>query len=307
MVGKGDKRRPMNIDRKRFEKNWDAIFNGKPNENMFDHLMIDKLLVKEIDKTIPDKEVALLLSGGVDSISVGFAAERLGKKIHAYSFRLDTEPSYDYSMAKVIAQMRDWKFTGIVINTKMLLNDFYSLVSLGCKKKTQFECTYPFLHIYPEIEEQFVLSGWAADGYYGLSKKAMIHYKGDNFNEFRDDYFKKENRAGYIWHKKVAELNDKTLVVPYLSKSVKEFFYRHNHEQLNKPFQKHHVRNAFHEFNEIGKVENHLNLQIGSGVIRLFGTLLNNKEINFNNRTRMLDVYRDWYEKNKTSTLDKFL
>ena len=65
--------------------------------------------------------------------------------------------------------------------------------------------TYPFLHIYPEIKEQYVLSGWVpSDGYYGLSKKgSMIHYKGDNFNEFRDDYFKKENRVGYICHKKI--------------------------------------------------------------------------------------------------------
>jgi len=30
--------------------------------------------------------------------------------------------------------------------------------------------------VYPEIKEQVVLSGWAADGYYGISKKAMLHY-----------------------------------------------------------------------------------------------------------------------------------
>ena len=71
--------------------------------------------------------------------------------------------------------------------------------------------------------------------------------------------------------------------------------------------QKHHVRNGFYEFNEIGKVENHLNLQIGSGVIKLFETLLKNKEINFKNRTRMLDVYRDWYEMENTSTLEEYV
>ena len=51
----------------------------------------------------------------------------------------------------------------------------------------------------------------------------------------------------------------------------------------------------FMSFNEIEKVENHLNLQIESGIIKLFETLLdNNKEINFKNRTRMLEVYSDW-------------
>ena len=33
----------------------------------------------------------------------------------------------------------------------------------------------------------------------------MIHYINDNFNEFRDDYFKKENRVGYMCHKKVEQ------------------------------------------------------------------------------------------------------
>ena len=52
----------------------------KPAENMFDHLMIDKMINKRSRKTNPDDDVAVLLSGGVDSISVTFAAERLGKK-----------------------------------------------------------------------------------------------------------------------------------------------------------------------------------------------------------------------------------
>ena len=217
MAGKGDKRRPMQINREEFDKNWNEVFQKN---------IIDKILTKEVEETVPEDEVALLLSGGVDSISVGFAAHRLNKKIHAYSFRLHKIPSYDYNKAKDIAQIMGWKFTGITIDTSKLLEDFFELVEMGCRKKTQFECTYPFLHMYPKINEKYVLSGWAADGYYGLSKKAMIHYKGDNFNEFRNDYYKEENRAGYIWHKKVAELNDKILVTPYLSESVKEFFYK---------------------------------------------------------------------------------
>ena len=51
--------------------------------------MIDTLLRDVIKQQIHDNEVAVLLSGGVDSLSVGFAAEDiLGKKVHAYSFHL---------------------------------------------------------------------------------------------------------------------------------------------------------------------------------------------------------------------------
>ena len=305
-MSKGSKRRPMKVNQEIYSDNYDKIFKKKTID-VFDNMMIDKILTKEIEKTVPDKEVAVLLSGGVDSISVAFAAERLGKKIISYSFRLDNHESYDYNKAKDIAQMRNWRFIGVTVPTDRLVEDFHYLVKLGCRKKTQFECTFPFLYIYPQIKENYVLSGWAADGYYGLSKKAMIHYKGDNFNQFRDDYFKKENQAGFMWHNKIAMLNNKKLVTPYLSESVKKFFYKYNHEQLNKPFQKHHVRNGFYEFNEIGKVDKHLNLQIGSGITKLFGTLLKNKDINFKNRNRMLDVYRDWHVSNNTSTLDKFI
>ena len=48
--------------------------------------MIDKLLIEQIEEQTSDKEVAVLLSGGVDSLSVAFAAHRLGKKITAYTF-----------------------------------------------------------------------------------------------------------------------------------------------------------------------------------------------------------------------------
>ena len=63
--------------------------------------MIDKLLTQEINKQVWGNDVAVLLSGGVDSISVAFAAMNARKKITAYSFHLDTEVSYDFLKAKV--------------------------------------------------------------------------------------------------------------------------------------------------------------------------------------------------------------
>jgi len=264
--------------------------------------MIDKLLMNEID--VPDDDCAVLLSGGVDSISVGFAAERLGKKVHAYSFCLDTHPSYDFQKAKEIAEIFNWPFTGIEVPTKNLADDWHRLVQLDCRKKTHFECVYPFLYVYPEIKQKYVLSGWAADGYYGISKKAMINYRQTQelFDKFRDNYFSPEMCAGYNWHKKVSDEYDKVFVTPYLTESVKEFFYSKSWDEVNKPFQKHHVRNAFDEFKRIGKIKNHLNLQIDSGIVNLFESLLPNKEINFKNRSRVMDICGDWHGLNTTKT-----
>ena len=51
-----------------------------------------------------------------------------------------------------------WKFTGIKVPTDNLVEDFHRLVKLDCRKKTHFECVYPFLYVYPEIKETEVLS-----------------------------------------------------------------------------------------------------------------------------------------------------
>ena len=140
------------------------------------NLRIDKILMQNIEETVPDEKVALLLSGGVDSMSVGFSAHRLGKKITAYSFKTDEHDSYDYNKAQEVAEAMGWDFVGTVVPTSNLKEDFYRLLEMGCIKKTHFECVYPFLYLYPTIKEKYVLSGWAADGYYGVSKKAIINF-----------------------------------------------------------------------------------------------------------------------------------
>ena len=246
--------------------------------------MIGRILTETVARLSQDDHVAVLLSGGVDSISVALAAHRLNKKITAYSFKLDNTNNYDSDKAEEIAKIFKWKYKLIEVPTNNLQDDFLQLVSkFRCKKKTHFECVYPFMYVYPEIKEREVLSGWAADGYYGISKKAMMHYakKGQKtrFDEFRNEYFAYNNRAGYNWHKSVADYYDKKFITPYLTEDVRMFFYDKDWEELNKPFQKHHVVNAFPEFKKF-KFKKHINLQLGSGIDKLFESLLNNRTLN---------------------------
>ena len=272
--------------------------------------MIRQIIVDEVKRSLPDRECAVLLSGGVDSISVAFAADILGKKITAYSFYLCGNPTYDYKKAQEICDLMNWDFVGVEVPVDNLIDDFHKLVKLGCKKKTHFECVFPFLYVYPKIQERCVLSGWAADGYYGLSQKAVRHYKHtkEKFDEFRNKYFLPEERAGYNWHIKVAEKYDKDFITPYLCPAVSDFFYALDWYEINKPKQKHHIRNAFADgFSKIGKIKPHINLQAGADIPTLFEGLLVNDEINYKNRTRMMDVYKDWWKNNQISTLEDFL
>ena len=67
-----------------------------------------------------------------------------------------------------------------------------------------------------------------------------------------------------------------------------------SYKELNKPKQKYFIRSDFPELKKFGTIKPHQNLHLNAGVDKLFETLLNNTEINFNERKRMMDVCRDW-------------
>ena len=255
-------------------------------------------LLESYIENIEDTELAVLLSGGVDSLSVAFAADRVGKRISTYSFRLDIHDNYDNEKAQQAANEFGWPHRECVVDTTNLVEDFLVLAKeYRCKKKTHFECVYPFLYVYPHIEERSVLTGWGADGYYGVSKKAHMHYKEpkEKFDEFRDDYFKEEHTAGLIWHNRLAKSWEKIHYTPYMDERVKNFFYEKDWYELNKPKQKHHVRTGYEtELNRIDGAKPHANLQLESGVDKVFENLLLDPQINYKRRTRVMDLCRDW-------------
>tara|TARA_R110000737_G_scaffold176864_2_gene201780 strand:- start:27 stop:812 length:786 start_codon:yes stop_codon:yes gene_type:complete len=258
--------------------------------------MINKIIEEVINNKVNSKNVAILLSGGVDSISVAFACDNLKKKISAHSFKINNIKNYDSEMAEIISKKFNWLFHLHEIDKKNLEKDFHKLKELGCYKKTHFECIYPFLHLFQKIKEKYIITGWAADGYYGISKSAMINFREPKkkFDYFRNKYFMEHNRAGFFLLKKLSKLHNKILVAPYLSEEVKEFFYKKDWHELNKPFQKHHVRKSFNQFEKLPFIKKHINLQIGSGINKLFETLIDNKKINFKKRKRVMDICRDW-------------
>ena len=258
--------------------------------------MIRGLLTDHIKNNVPDSEIAVLLSGGCDSLSCALAAHEVGLVVNAYSFHLDTHETYDYQMAKRASEIMGWNFTEVSVPTNDLENDWFRLQELGCLKKTHYETVYPMLYIYPVIQEKYVITGFGADGYHCLSKKGVMHYKHtkEKLDEFRDDYFLPEKTAGLKWHLTVVNKYDKVMINPYLDKRVKDYFYQFTWDELNKPKQKQHIRNAFPELNTFGNVKPHLNLQLAAGVDTAFETLLNNKKINFRHRKRVMDICRDW-------------
>ena len=110
-----------------------------------------------------------------------------------------------------------------------------------------------------------------------------------------DDYFKEEHTAGLIWHNRLAKSWGKIHYTPYMDEKVKNFFYEKDWYELNKPKQKHHVRTGYQaELNRIGGAKPHANLQLESGVDKVFENLLLDPQINYKRRTRVMDLCRDW-------------
>ncbi len=261
--------------------------------------MIDKILANIIRNEVPTDDVGILLSGGVDSLSLGFAAHRLGKKITAYTFHLEGDKSYDAYKAEEACKVFGWECKTVVVPTTNLKNDFLRLVKYyDCRKKTHFECTFPFLYVFPHIEEPYILSGIGADGYYGVSKKAILHFKEpkNKFDQFRRNYFEPYNVTGFRQIEQLSNEQGIKLIHPYIyHNDVKDFFFQYDWFELNQPKQKQIVRDAFcAEFARLSTVKDHINLQLGSNIDHLFEKLLDDKMLNNRKRKRVMDLASDY-------------
>lgn len=261
--------------------------------------MIDNIIVDIVEKQTKDIDhVAVLLSAGTDSITCALAAHRLGKKITAYSMFIDGNETSDSIGAREVAEHFGWDFVGVDVPASNIAEDFVTLVQkYNCKKKTQVECTWPFLYVYKQIKEKAVLSGVAADGWYGVSKRACIHFKEPKelFDTFRQDYFRAENPAGVLQQRQLAEEIGAKLVAPYLEPEVEEWMMQHDWYFFNKPSQKGPIRDAFPEFKDIKK-RKHENLQLVAKIPDYFEKLLDNPDLNMYNRKRVMDMVRDWQD-----------
>lgn len=260
-------------------------------------MSIDQILMGIIQEQSKNDSVAVLLSAGVDSVSLAIAAHRLGKKITGYSLYINGEPSSDSLGAKDICETFGWDFVGVDVPITNLKQDFITLIDdYKCLKKTQVECTFPFLYVYPQIKEHDILSGVAADGWFGLSKKAMMHYREpkEKFDEFRTDYFNQTNPAGIKQQYMLAEQYGKNFIAPYVDDRVRDYMMQFDWYQINRPGEKRVVRNAFPEFKSIKAKHKHENLQLVAGVPKYFEKLLDDSELNVYNRNRVMDLVRDY-------------
>ena len=133
------------------------------------NLLRDAVVVNSHDRT-----VALMYSAGVDSVTVGLAAEAAGKSVRGYVFHLEGYSSKDLRKAMTIAGHYGWPLTIVTVPSRDAAVFIRLAVEQQCRKKVQFEVSYPMSFLLPAIAEREVLTGFNADDHFGNNRECIF-------------------------------------------------------------------------------------------------------------------------------------
>ena len=239
---------------------------------------VKSILTHELKET--NKDVALLLSRGIDSHSLLFELIEQQKRVVIYSFTLEDRESSDFKGARKTAEHFGIPFVPIYlpVSIEQLQKDvLYLIREKGLRKKTEIECTWAMMYALKTIKEEHIVTGLGADGHFVISKRGCLHYKFtvELMNEFRNNLFSNPNYAQQAILKELGEEAGKTFVSPYLSKEMIEVFKDTSWEELNKPRQKQIILDMYPAYFSQVSIHHHTNFQLGdSGIAEHFSKLM---------------------------------
>lgn len=281
--------------------------------------VLRKLFEQHVKQEVKDDKVAVLLSSGLDGLVSGLAAHDLGKKVHAFTFQMGDNESFDSKHARKVAEKMGWEFTLVKVPTSdsAIVQGWKALhAKYRCIKKRDYECAYPMVYCYKAIKDagyKYVLSGLVADAYFCFARNTHIakisgpHSVLEKFDEYRKAYWapwfkngKKSlgvdgyNPSGMLQHEMLCDSFGLTHVNPWLMKKVHDYFIGRSWQELNQPKQKMPITEAWADHIAVVGHRPHRGYQTEAGVPAYFERLLDNPEINFNGRKRVMDLARDW-------------
>lgn len=259
-----------------------------------------KIINNQLEE-LNNKEVALLFSGGMDSLSLLISCLDVGIKPHLYTFKLNYVESEDVLCARKIKDIFNLNYTEIKIDDSIeqLVDDVYHIIKkFKVKKKTQIQCIQPFLHILPNIKESVVLSGLCADDIYGTSRKMQELGRKDE-----DEFFKKRlekhnniESSSYKFIKEICEDYNKQFIAPYKDNEILvRYILNCGFKKLHSPKQKNIMYEAYKEEIDSYKLyRRNSNLQVNSGIRGWHDTLLNTG-LNSKNYKSVVGIYNTIY------------
>ena len=201
-----------------------------------------QILNTVISEQLSDEPVALLFSGGTDSLTILWTLLDLGIKPTCYTFHLSYFESTDAKVSKKACN--HWGVNQVIVNEDKRdipsqLKDVISIIQ--SPRKTHVEVMYAYYFLMQAVKEKHIFSGIQADSLYGSNKNAAIQC-GKQSAKFFADYRRKlvanPDQEGYKQANLLASHFNKILYTPYSDNRIREFYYQYSWKQLNSPKQK---------------------------------------------------------------------
>ena len=260
------------------------------------------LLRREIKEKVSSDPIALLFSGGTDSLTVLWTLLDLGVDVTCYTFRLEQVESKDCIISKQVCDHWGVPYKETIIPYKeesLLLEEIKDFVRwMRTDRKTHIECTWPFTYLTSVIKEEQVWCALNADDLWGSSKKMSIKYYKDSegFKEERERLLLDPRTSAWVYIDQLFKEQSKTLLSPYRFPVIQEYLLGLTWKELNKPKQKMIAYEAFkEEYTQMPIYRVNDNLQCGSGIREYLARLAPDGNIR--------GLYRRLYEEVKNNQL----
>lgn len=259
--------------------------------------MIRKLITNYLNENIKNKEsVAILFSGGMDSLSILLSCIELGIKPTLYTFYLDTFISDDIKQSRKISNIFDLRLIEVEIKTKEidLLKDVeYIIKKFKTNRKTAIQCIQPLLYLMNEVTEEYILTGLCADDLFG-TPRSMAKYSNniEIFNDLRISKFNNKYSSSYEYLKIICKETDKGLIAPYKEDvNIFNYMMKLTYKEMNSPKQKNIIYEDYQEIKENSLYRRNNNLQCGSKIREWHDNLLLNVDINYKMFKSVTGIY----------------
>lgn len=253
------------------------------------------VVIEQLDS---NKPVALLFSGGTDSLVILWTLLDLEARVTCYTFKLEQNKSEDFKAAQLACKTWNTPLIEVTIpyqSTTNLLIELRQLIGwMQTDRKTAIECTWPFTYIVPRIKEEQVWCGLNADDLWGSAREMAIRYskKPEEFKAKRLALLADPYTAAWYYIERLFTESRRTLLSPYRHPRIIEYLLSFNWQELNRPRQKMPAYTAFEkEFSQVPIWRRNDNLQCGSGIREYLARLLSHQGGNIEGHSNMISLY----------------
>ncbi len=172
------------------------------------------LIQKAVQKVITD-DLAILLSGGIDSSLLAYVASKL-KSIDAYT--VGVENSHDFKAAASAGKLLGININRIIINEKDVYEGIIDLINIDSSQDAlELSFNLPLYFVCKNAKEKVLLTGQGSDEVFGGYKK----YKTEPVR-MKEDLSKVLNST-IVKEIKIARYFNKDLKTPYLDSEILDF------------------------------------------------------------------------------------